>query len=336
MDAAVHWTAFHCPYNCADWPVVVWRRGWVCQETMVDYSRVSSTCRWAFCEASALSLLPQTFAVIKKWVLSLTPQPMWNDHSLFAGLWSWLLHSPSTPETFKYLVSLSRRRKDVWKKGCLFSDYFQWVGEKLFHYWLGFYDSIGNNTERAGMEIRLYFTGYTGNHNHLDNLCDSDCVRGVSERPRRVGIRSVHRLPHWRHQRGALVPLSVSRLVTFSSFYTSVPLAPLDAADIWCLQNWRFRVFFAGQWGLPTVSSAGVFGMLAGVLASMLESIGDYYACARMAQVPPPPMHAVNRGKETGVLCLESLPHQKNLIFESLVLLLLRITVGPHFSFPVL
>ena len=51
-----------------------------------------------------------------------------------------------------------------------------------------------------------------------------------------------------------------------------------------------------GQWGLPTVSSAGVFGMVAGVLASMMESVGDYYACARMCQVPPPPMHAVNRG----------------------------------------
>lgn len=51
-----------------------------------------------------------------------------------------------------------------------------------------------------------------------------------------------------------------------------------------------------GQWGLPTVSAAGVFGMLAGVLASMIESIGDYYACARLAGAPPPPKHAVNRG----------------------------------------
>ena len=47
---------------------------------------------------------------------------------------------------------------------------------------------------------------------------------------------------------------------------------------------------------MPTVTLPAVFGMLAGVLASMVESIGDYYACARMAQVPPPPMHAVNRG----------------------------------------
>ena len=37
--------------------------------------------------------------------------------------------------------------------------------------------------------------------------------------------------------------------------------------------------------------------MLAGVLAGMLESIGDYYACARLAGAAPPPTHAINRGK---------------------------------------
>lgn len=36
--------------------------------------------------------------------------------------------------------------------------------------------------------------------------------------------------------------------------------------------------------------------MLAGVLAAMLESVGDYYACARLAGAPPPPTHALNRG----------------------------------------
>ena len=36
--------------------------------------------------------------------------------------------------------------------------------------------------------------------------------------------------------------------------------------------------------------------MLAGVLASAIESVGDYYACARLSGAPPPPIHAVNRG----------------------------------------
>ena len=41
---------------------------------------------------------------------------------------------------------------------------------------------------------------------------------------------------------------------------------------------------------------AGTFGMLAGVMAGMLESVGDYYACARLSGAPPPPIHAINRG----------------------------------------
>ena len=39
----------------------------------------------------------------------------------------------------------------------------------------------------------------------------------------------------------------------------------------------------------------GVFGMLAGVLSSAIESVGDYYACARLAGAPRPPTHAINR-----------------------------------------
>lgn len=53
---------------------------------------------------------------------------------------------------------------------------------------------------------------------------------------------------------------------------------------------------FSGQWGTPTVSVAAAFGMLAGVLSSIIESVGDYYACARLSGAPPPPKHAINRG----------------------------------------
>ena len=28
----------------------------------------------------------------------------------------------------------------------------------------------------------------------------------------------------------------------------------------------------------------------------MIESLGDYYACARLSGAPPPPPHAINRG----------------------------------------
>ncbi|XP_035201162.1 solute carrier family 23 member 2 [Oxyura jamaicensis] len=57
-----------------------------------------------------------------------------------------------------------------------------------------------------------------------------------------------------------------------------------------------FKVPYPFQWGLPTISAAGVIGMLSAVVASIIESIGDYYACARLSCAPPPPIHAINRG----------------------------------------
>lgn len=51
-----------------------------------------------------------------------------------------------------------------------------------------------------------------------------------------------------------------------------------------------------GQWGMPKVSLAGVFGMMAGIICSMAESVGDYHACAKLSGAPPPPKHAINRG----------------------------------------
>ncbi|XP_067657825.1 solute carrier family 23 member 2-like [Haliotis asinina] len=53
---------------------------------------------------------------------------------------------------------------------------------------------------------------------------------------------------------------------------------------------------YPGHLGWPTISAAGYVGMLAAVMASIIESVGDYFAAARACAVPPPPAHAVNRG----------------------------------------
>ena len=37
-------------------------------------------------------------------------------------------------------------------------------------------------------------------------------------------------------------------------------------------------------------------GFLVAVISSVLETIGDYHACAHICHAPPPPPHAVNRG----------------------------------------
>ena len=50
------------------------------------------------------------------------------------------------------------------------------------------------------------------------------------------------------------------------------------------------------QFGRPTFSAAGYVGMLAATLSSIMESIGDYFACARISGAGMPPSHALNRG----------------------------------------
>ncbi|KAH9525785.1 hypothetical protein Btru_002366 [Bulinus truncatus] len=66
-----------------------------------------------------------------------------------------------------------------------------------------------------------------------------------------------------------------------------------------------FRFPYPGQWGLPSVSIAGVLGMLAAMFASIIESVGDYHACARLSGAPPPPASAISRGiGMEGITCL--------------------------------
>ena len=57
----------------------------------------------------------------------------------------------------------------------------------------------------------------------------------------------------------------------------------------------RFRVPYPGQWGLPTVTVAGFVAMIATIIASVVESVGDYYACAKLSEMSRPPTHAINR-----------------------------------------
>ncbi|XP_027041462.1 solute carrier family 23 member 1-like [Pocillopora damicornis] len=102
----------------------------------------------------------------------------------------------------------------------------------------------------------------------------------------------------------------ISAIITAAGGFPSDPSVPQYKArsdariDVLREAKW-FRVPYPGQWGTPTVSAAGVIGMFAGVIASIIESIGDYYACARISGAPPPPSHAINRGiGMEGIGCL--------------------------------
>ena len=51
------------------------------------------------------------------------------------------------------------------------------------------------------------------------------------------------------------------------------------------------------QYGIPTVSAAAVISIMSGILASIVESVGDYHACATLIGASSPPVHAINRGE---------------------------------------
>ena len=57
-----------------------------------------------------------------------------------------------------------------------------------------------------------------------------------------------------------------------------------------------FRVPTPFQWGMPTFGAAAIVAMFAGVIAGIVESIGDYYACARMSGAPTPDQKTINKG----------------------------------------
>ncbi|TKX78938.1 xanthine permease [Halorubrum sp. SD626R] len=68
-----------------------------------------------------------------------------------------------------------------------------------------------------------------------------------------------------------------------------VDLASVAAAD-------PVHPIYPFQWGTPSVTPAFVIGMLAGIAASIVESIGDYHAVARLAGMGAPSSERMTHG----------------------------------------
>ncbi|XP_061192833.1 solute carrier family 23 member 2-like [Saccostrea echinata] len=80
---------------------------------------------------------------------------------------------------------------------------------------------------------------------------------------------------------------------------SSTNLARTDARlDVLKTMPW-FYFPYPFQFGIPTASVAGFAGMLAATISSIIESVGDYFAAARLSNAEAPPPHAVNRGIAT-------------------------------------
>lgn len=64
-----------------------------------------------------------------------------------------------------------------------------------------------------------------------------------------------------------------------------------------------FNFPYPGQYGMMTFSGSAFVCYIIATIISILDSLGDYFACARTCNVPPPPNHAVNRGILIEGLC---------------------------------
>jgi len=56
----------------------------------------------------------------------------------------------------------------------------------------------------------------------------------------------------------------------------------------------KFR--YPGQWGAPVFKAFAIIPMLGAMIASMAESIADYYVCAKLSGAPPPTGAVISRG----------------------------------------
>ena len=114
-----------------------------------------------------------------------------------------------------------------------------------------------------------------------------------------------------KHRTFELYPilLAIAAAWIVSATLTTVGLFPEGHPSHTSLDNLKnapwFRIPYPFQWGFPQFGAAAFIGMLAGYIASMVESIGDYYACARLSGAPTPDKHVINRGITfEGIGCL--------------------------------
>jgi len=56
------------------------------------------------------------------------------------------------------------------------------------------------------------------------------------------------------------------------------------------------NMFILGQFGGSGFNTGIFLAFFIATLLSVIESIADYYACARLSHLPPPPLAAMNRG----------------------------------------
>lgn len=93
---------------------------------------------------------------------------------------------------------------------------------------------------------------------------------------------------------GVAIAWITAAVLSVTGIYTSDTLGYVDLGAIGDAS--LIQVITPLQWGMPEFTIAFIIGMFAGVLASMIESIGDYFAVARIAGVAAPSEKRINHG----------------------------------------
>ncbi|XP_022653397.1 solute carrier family 23 member 1-like isoform X2 [Varroa jacobsoni] len=101
------------------------------------------------------------------------------------------------------------------------------------------------------------------------------------------------------------VSWAICAIFTLTDYFGPTNLARTDLRVNIIRDSAWIRLPYPAQFGGPTFTVGAVIGMLSAILGSIVESIGDYLACASLARAPPPPKHAINRGiMSEGVGCI--------------------------------
>ncbi|KAL7556534.1 hypothetical protein ACA910_018276 [Epithemia clementina (nom. ined.)] len=89
---------------------------------------------------------------------------------------------------------------------------------------------------------------------------------------------------------------SLSAVLTANDFFEEDSACRTDGASHVMEDMPFFRIPFPGQWHGFRFKSYAIVPMFGAMMASMIESAGDYYSCARISGAPPPSPGIISRG----------------------------------------
>jgi solute carrier family 23 (nucleobase transporter), member 1 len=92
------------------------------------------------------------------------------------------------------------------------------------------------------------------------------------------------------------VTWSLGAILTASDVWEEGNVCRTDAQQDIITESPWFRVPYPFQWGAPIFKASAIVPMFGGALAGMIESIGDYFSCARLSGAPPPTPGIISRG----------------------------------------